>query len=238
MRHDDHKRRTTFAAVRALLAATVILNLVTACGGEQAEVSDPPASETPTQTLSTDTPEAYSYGDDPVLDGLWDACDAGEGAACDDLFLAAPTGSEYEEFGYTCGGRTEGGGDCALYPSPEPEPTPDPGVDVDSLCEDADSAIDSVPSTGFDDEDFAIEEYAVAEILRDLSVDLGAAGADELSDAVSEYAESRAALAVAYDQGSYDAVNAASADAELAAEEVASAASFAGASSCEQMVSD
>ena len=46
-----------------------------------------------------------NYGDDPVLDALWDACEAGEGAACDDLYLTSEIGSVYEAFGDTCGNR-------------------------------------------------------------------------------------------------------------------------------------
>ncbi|MBY5161989.1 hypothetical protein [Salsipaludibacter albus] len=53
-----------------------------------------------------------SYGDDPVLDGLWDDCEGGDMGACDDLYFQAPFGSEYEEFGDTCGGRREPGGIC------------------------------------------------------------------------------------------------------------------------------
>jgi hypothetical protein len=49
--------------------------------------------------------DAFRYGDDPGLDALWDACAAGEGKACDDLYHAAPIDSEYENFGYTCGDR-------------------------------------------------------------------------------------------------------------------------------------
>lgn len=45
-------------------------------------------------------------GDDPNLDLLYDACESGNGQACDTLFENAPPGSEYEEFGVTCGGRT------------------------------------------------------------------------------------------------------------------------------------
>ncbi len=51
------------------------------------------------------SPTARSYGDDPTLDALWDACDAGDGQACDDLFFTSPFGSDYEDFGNTCGGR-------------------------------------------------------------------------------------------------------------------------------------
>lgn len=48
---------------------------------------------------------AFTYGDDPTFDGLWDACDAGDGEACDTLFFSSPVGSEYEAFGNTCGYR-------------------------------------------------------------------------------------------------------------------------------------
>src|SRR5690606_4400453 len=53
-----------------------------------------------------------SYGDDPALDALWDACEAGDGQACDDLYMDSPLGSEYEEFADTCGHRTDGGTYC------------------------------------------------------------------------------------------------------------------------------
>ncbi|NQV07147.1 hypothetical protein HQ535_11385 [bacterium] len=49
----------------------------------------------------------YTYGDDGDLDGMWDACEAGSGEACDDLFFQSPLGSEYEAFGNTCGNRME-----------------------------------------------------------------------------------------------------------------------------------
>ena len=42
------------------------------------------------------------------LDALWDACEEGDGQACDDLYFQSPFDSEYEEFGKTCGGRLEG----------------------------------------------------------------------------------------------------------------------------------
>ena len=48
-----------------------------------------------------------AYGSDAGLDALWDGCLAGDGAACDDLYFQAPIGSEYEEYGDTCGGRYE-----------------------------------------------------------------------------------------------------------------------------------
>lgn len=51
--------------------------------------------------------DANAYGDDPALDALWDQCDAGDGAACDELYFSSPFGSEYEDFGDRCGGRFE-----------------------------------------------------------------------------------------------------------------------------------
>jgi hypothetical protein len=47
--------------------------------------------------------EAFTYGDDPVLDGLWDACEGGDMAACDELYWTSPVDSDYEEFGNRCG---------------------------------------------------------------------------------------------------------------------------------------
>ncbi len=48
--------------------------------------------------------DAGDYGDDPVLDLLWDQCEGGNPQACDELFRDAPVGSAYEDFGRTCGG--------------------------------------------------------------------------------------------------------------------------------------
>lgn len=57
-----------------------------------------------------------SYGSDPELDDLYDACADGDFQACDDLYLQSPAGSEYEEFGDTCGDRNEPQGYCVdLY---------------------------------------------------------------------------------------------------------------------------
>jgi hypothetical protein len=53
-------------------------------------------------------PGAGGYGEDAVLDALWDACAAEDWEACDDLYRDSPLGSEYEEFGDTCGYRTAG----------------------------------------------------------------------------------------------------------------------------------
>ena len=58
------------------------------------------------------TGDGDSYGDDAALDALWDACADEDWEACDSLFMQAPVGSEYEDFGDTCGNRTDGSTFC------------------------------------------------------------------------------------------------------------------------------
>jgi hypothetical protein len=62
-------------------------------------------------------------GDDPHLDALYRACQAGSGPSCDKLFDEAPIGSAYEDFASTCGGRTKEPVCATKYPDP-------PGVTV------------------------------------------------------------------------------------------------------------
>jgi hypothetical protein len=49
--------------------------------------------------------QGTSYGDNPVLDALYDQCADGTLAACDALYAQSALGSEYERFGETCGDR-------------------------------------------------------------------------------------------------------------------------------------
>ena len=65
---------------------------------------------------------AFAYGDDFVLDTLWDECEAGELTSCDALFAAAPFGSDYEEFGGSCAGARDGdfSRPCVFVASGEP----------------------------------------------------------------------------------------------------------------------
>lgn len=76
--------------------------LIEACSRASALLDEP---DGPPPTLAMVGPT--SYGDDPVLDALWDACAAGDGSACDELWESSPVGSAYEEFGVTCGERPE-----------------------------------------------------------------------------------------------------------------------------------
>jgi hypothetical protein len=55
--------------------------------------------------LGTDVGDVDTYGDDPALDALWDACAGGDDAACEELFYSSPVDSGYEAFALTCGGR-------------------------------------------------------------------------------------------------------------------------------------
>lgn len=50
-------------------------------------------------------PSAERFGDDPACDELWLDCEAGDYGACDSLYLFTPIGSQYEDFGATCGQR-------------------------------------------------------------------------------------------------------------------------------------
>lgn len=60
------------------------------------------------------TDDEGSYGSDPELDALYDDCEAGDFDACDDLYTTSPFGSEYEDFGSTCGGIADDQfGSCA-----------------------------------------------------------------------------------------------------------------------------
>lgn len=67
------------------------------------------------------------YGDDPALDALWDACDDGDDAACDELTAAAPSGSEYARFGESCGARAPGADGCEGRPLGGDPEGPAPG---------------------------------------------------------------------------------------------------------------
>lgn len=75
------------------------------CGQDPAGDEPPPTTDDPTPpTTSGGGDDPFTYGDDPELDALWDACAGGSAEACDDLWGQAPVDSEYEEFGFSCGG--------------------------------------------------------------------------------------------------------------------------------------
>lgn len=88
--------------------------------------------------------DPYTFGDDPRLDELWTWCAEGDLAACDDLYAESPIGSEYEEFGGTCGGTAQGYGLCAweddtTWPEPPTQYGDDPYLDsLWDACADGD----------------------------------------------------------------------------------------------------
>lgn len=107
-----------------------------------------------------------TYGSDPELDALYDACADGDYEACDDLYNQSPSGSEYEEFGDTCGDRNEPSGYC-----------------VDLYGEDGgDSSTDS-PDFGADFEDQIADAY-------ETSLGLSREKAECLAGKISEAVES------------------------------------------------
>ena len=73
-------------------------------GLEECGISGGGSTDDTTPDDTGGTSEPFTYGDDAVLDGLWDDCEGGDGAACDELYRDSPIGSEYEDFGNTCGG--------------------------------------------------------------------------------------------------------------------------------------
>ena len=89
------------------------------CGNRQATDTGLNCVSAFAEETQTPTGDAGSYGDDPELDALWDACEAEDWDACDDLYWDSPIDSEYEEFGDTCGNRTDGAQSCANEFAPE-----------------------------------------------------------------------------------------------------------------------
>lgn len=80
--------------------------LITNCEAARSVIDGETDDDKQTDELAmSDQPS--TFGDDPTLDALWIACEEGSGESCDQLFAAAPVGSEYEEFGVSCGGRPE-----------------------------------------------------------------------------------------------------------------------------------
>jgi hypothetical protein len=95
-----------------------------------AGVSLPPGLE---DAAARFDPDDRPPGDDEELDALWLACGDGDAQACDALLFAAPPGSAYEAFGFSCGGRESLRCSTLLGESEVPDglspATPAPGTD-------------------------------------------------------------------------------------------------------------
>jgi hypothetical protein len=92
------------------------------------------------QDLAEDCTGAF-YGTDPILDTLWDWCEDGAMWACDELYLRAVAGSDYEWFGATCGDLVDTDEWCTiLYDAPEAESFGDV-PELDELWVDCESGV-------------------------------------------------------------------------------------------------
>lgn len=101
------------------MVGLALLTLLEECGVELEDMWIFPEGGMPSDYREMARPRdevdgPYTYGDDTGFDALWDACEAGSGAACDELYFESPFGSEYEAYGYTCGNRMELQFDCTL----------------------------------------------------------------------------------------------------------------------------
>ncbi|WP_147796629.1 DUF4190 domain-containing protein [Cellulomonas sp. Y8] len=102
-------------------------------GSDDEEFGNTCGGRTDGSTLCTSVdPTRWAYGDDAELDGLWDGCASGDLAACDSLWSTAPSGSEYEEFGRTCGGTTDGSSYCDSGATDGTDEGTDEGTDLGS----------------------------------------------------------------------------------------------------------
>lgn len=108
--------RPRVALVVGLLVGAAVATL--AAFGVWSLTSDDPGSTGDSVEASEGSPRSAS---DSRLDALWEACAEGDFASCDDLFLEAPSGSSYEDFGDSCGNRNEPAGYCENIYGPSPE---------------------------------------------------------------------------------------------------------------------
>lgn len=81
----------------------IALGLGTIVGGSYLWKSEPQPTPAPTPVTETTTAEPFDYGDDPMLDSLYEECESGVMVSCDNLYANSPAGSNYEVFGSYCG---------------------------------------------------------------------------------------------------------------------------------------
>jgi hypothetical protein len=83
-----------------------------------ANLGPEPSTATTPGSVARELAGPKRRGDSAPLDALWDDCEMGFGLACDQLFDQSLPGSEYEDFGVTCGRRTREEQCAVVYPSP------------------------------------------------------------------------------------------------------------------------
>ena len=101
-RATKQEQAATFVAI-ALVLPYLLIGAVAFAGLERASSEiesffedEFPSDEELFEDEGASESESGTYGSDPELDALQDDCLAGDAQACDDLFIRAPAGSEYE----------------------------------------------------------------------------------------------------------------------------------------------
>lgn len=132
--HNNHLSSLRSSCESGDMEACDDLYFDSSSGSEDEEFGNTCGGRTDGSTLcSSIDPDRWTYGDDAELDALWDSCASGDLAACDSLWSSAPSGSEYEEFGSTCGGTTDGSTFCdSALPDEGTDPGAEEGTDSSS----------------------------------------------------------------------------------------------------------
>lgn len=107
----DANGATTVAGGTTASTAVGATATTTASGGATTAIASPTTATAPTTDAADFVPQFY--GDDPMLDALYDSCDSGFLDECDELWVTSAVGSDYEFVGDSCGGHTFGAqGNC------------------------------------------------------------------------------------------------------------------------------
>ena len=160
--------------IGAVAAILLIAALVAGCTGSTGTAPETSASPSP---AAENVP--FFYGDDPAMDALWKRCAAGSQKACRQLAQRGVDGSDYQQYGATCGGRTVGGG-CGgeRYVA-------DWGAEAEAVCRKVNANKGAPPSSvsGSQDADRALYLAWHATVLADAATRLRAIGAMSASEA-------------------------------------------------------
>ncbi len=114
------------------------------CGGrENVDCASLLGGDDDGSVLATElTPQSPTPGADAELDDWWTRCAQASAAACAQLALVAPAGSDYATFGHTCGGRTLG--HCAALLGDDGSPPALDGKSPDARAPGDDTYLDTL----------------------------------------------------------------------------------------------
>ncbi|MGY1619483.1 hypothetical protein ACI797_22300 [Geodermatophilus sp. SYSU D00691] len=127
-----------WVVVGSVLAVAVLVAVVV--GARQLGAAQGDELFSPGAVATGEPAAPTGLGDDPYLDERAQACHDGTMHACDELYARSPSGSAYEQYGLTCGGRVKAYevyacsdlGGTAVSTSPPSSPAglgDDPGLD-------------------------------------------------------------------------------------------------------------